>query len=172
MKFKAGDVVLFRALGTFHKLVDHHDYCNLVDHYDEANKYLKPIRPVDTFTFQHCNQFPDRFTLMVRDGMIAEGTKTNTISDVFYQCANVKNHRTPAGVMLKVQEEVGELALEVAIESGLSYKESGKDGILGEAADVIISTIDVAFTAGHTEQELINAIHEKLKQWKYKATTI
>lgn len=166
MRFKAGDVVLFRALGTFHTLVDHHDYCG------EANKYLKPIRPVDTFTFQHCNQFPDRFTLMVRDGMIAEGTKTNTISDVFYQCANVKNHRTPAGVMLKVQEEVGELALEVAIESGLSYKEPGKDGILGEAADVIISTIDVAFTAGHTEQELINAIHEKLKQWKYKATTI
>ena len=74
--------------------------------------------------------------------------------------------------MLKVGEEVGELSTEVAVQSGLSYKKAGVDGVLGESADVIIAVIDLVYKSGYSQQQLEDMMELKLAKWRAKCTTI
>lgn len=80
----------------------------------------------------------------------------------------VETPRTPLSVLSKVMEEVGELAQEVAINSGVSYKQPGKDGVLGEAVDAIIAIIDLVYVVNNTitEDDLIEVAQLKLAKWK------
>lgn len=66
-------------------------------------------------------------------------------------CQKIKNNRTHYSVFSKIVEEVGELAVEVAIVKGDSYKTAGSDGVVGEAIDVIASCIDLIYI--HIKQE-------------------
>ncbi len=71
--------------------------------------------------------------------------------------------------MVKLQEEVGELAQEVLIHhqaSGSSSKSPGVDGIAGECVDVIIVALSIFFKNGHTQDELKQLIEKKCEKWE------
>lgn len=95
----------------------------------------------------------------------------SVIELILATCREVKAKRDLNGVMHKVTEEVGELATEVAIQTGASYKEPGVDGIAGEAIDAIIALTDLIYVEqpGITEEELAAIAHAKLNKWKKKA---
>lgn len=93
-------------------------------------------------------------------------------------CHFLKNKRTHYSVMSKVVEEVGELAMEVAIANGDSYKTPGSDGVVGEAIDVIASCVDLIYIHIKKENPDMSIIEinklmdkimvEKLHKWKIK----
>ena len=66
-------------------------------------------------------------------------------------CQKLKNRRTHYSVFSKIVEEVGELALEVGIVNGDSYKQAGIDGVVGETIDVIASCVDLIYV--HLKKE-------------------
>jgi hypothetical protein len=80
--------------------------------------------------------------------------------------------RTKSEVFLSLVEEVGELATELSVDSGYSKKPEGKDGITGEAVDVIICALDLIWVHNHstTEEELEKYLGEiiktKLAKWR------
>jgi len=71
--------------------------------------------------------------------------------------------------MIKLQEEVGELAQEILISqksSGLEHKTTGKDGIPGECVDVILVALSIFFKTGHSQLDLEKLIESKSKRWE------
>ena len=74
-------------------------------------------------------------------------------------------------VFTYLSEEVGELATEVSIKEGYSQKESGDDGITGEACDVIICALDLIYLEypDITEAEIIEILANKVAKWKNKS---
>ena len=81
----------------------------------------------------------------------------------------IQNGRTPVGVSFAIMEEVGELARELRVKYDDScYKEEGKDGILGETCDILVSLIDLLILEGYTEEQVINTIKNKCEKWKSK----
>lgn len=88
---------------------------------------------------------------------------------VFRACrsADLFRSRKPMDVFCSVVEEVGELATELAVAGGGSYKEEGPDGVLGEIIDVISSVTDLAFVTDHqlTEFVLLERMCPKLDKW-------
>ncbi len=64
---------------------------------------------------------------------------------VFGVSDKLKDGRTIADVIGHTMEELGELATEVKIADGKSYKDPGVDGIVGEAVDVIVCLLDWAY---------------------------
>jgi hypothetical protein len=81
---------------------------------------------------------------------------------------SIRDERTVNDVLIHSFTEMGELALEVQINSGKSYKESGVDGVIGEALDVICCMIDIIYIENPniTEEEIMNLATEKLEKWK------
>lgn len=80
---------------------------------------------------------------------------------------SITPNRPRYSILSFAQSEFGELADEVAIAEGHSYKEPGKDGIVGEAIDTIICLIDlIRQEAPHlTEQDLIDIAEAKGEKW-------
>lgn len=80
---------------------------------------------------------------------------------------NFGQDRTQYSVLASVTSELGELAQEVTIENGHSYKQEGDDGVVGEAIDVILSTLDlILITVPHmTEKELVEIAQRKSDKW-------
>jgi NTP pyrophosphatase (non-canonical NTP hydrolase) len=67
-----------------------------------------------------------------------------------------------------MQSEMGEVAEEIAIANGDSYKSPGPDGIDGEAIDLILAGLDLLYVnRGRTlyEDELITIAQPKLAKW-------
>ena len=183
-KFKPGMIVMFVPLQTPHKVVSSDEF--------SCNGDAKFVKPTEDFTDRHCNEFPEKFidsgatfdyeeykkngkhqrwlidsSSLVRDDAVEEECDEDTTIERVFKVANsIKTLRIAPIVMLKVTEEVGELAQEVSIASGLSDKPEGADGVLGEAADVIISVIDVAYQSGYNADDLEKKILEKLEKWK------
>jgi hypothetical protein len=68
--------------------------------------------------------------------------------------------------------EVGELSEEINVANGLSYKQAGPDGVIGEAIDSIISLVDLIYVYAKennielTEENLIRIAEEKLAKWE------
>lgn len=75
-------------------------------------------------------------------------------------------------VLKKCVEELGELALEINIDQGLSYKEPGKDGVKGEAVDLAICALDMFalqchnMTSEEIEREFLSYMVTKLNKWR------
>ena len=90
--------------------------------------------------------------------------KTFVVSD------RIKNGRTLIRTLAHTMAEVGELAEEVVIANGFSYKQPGPDGIVGEAVDVILCALDIIYQVDPTITEKdIEAIAErKLAKWEAK----
>lgn len=70
-------------------------------------------------------------------------------------------------VLAHLASEVGELAEEVNINAGFSTKVPGKDGIIGEAVDVIQCALDAIHVADPTitEAQLMAIVQEKINKW-------
>ena len=80
----------------------------------------------------------------------------------------VKNKRTMQDILTHLMTEVGELAQEIQIAEGKSYKEHGKDGVIGEAIDVIACAIDIIskYDSQINELDLMPILTKKLQKWK------
>lgn len=92
--------------------------------------------------------------------------------EIMKQVRDVKinNGRTVPSVMLAITEECGELAKEVRIRYMADcYKKEGVDGILGEGCDIIISTLDLLFLEGYSEEQIKETISKKISKWISKA---
>lgn len=76
-------------------------------------------------------------------------------------------NRTRYSVLAHVQSEVGELAEEVAIAEGHSYKKAGPDGVVGEGVDAILAILDLIYKhkPDITEAELIAIAVAKGGKW-------
>jgi len=72
-------------------------------------------------------------------------------------------------IMHAITEETGELATEVAIDAGYKKREHGKDGIIGEAVDVIVSAVDMIYAENPhiTAEEIHTLISAKRGKWAY-----
>lgn len=75
--------------------------------------------------------------------------------------------RTIQDIFVAAQSEMGELADEITIASGRSYKSPGKDGIKGEALDAILSLLDLILVEDPTttQEELLAMAQPKLDKW-------
>ena len=80
----------------------------------------------------------------------------------------MENGRTLEDVLIHLMTEVGELAEEIQIKSGMSTKPEGVDGITGEAIDVILCALDIIhlhnpdFT---NDSDILDFVHSKLEKW-------
>lgn len=81
--------------------------------------------------------------------------------------SRVDDNRTHFSVLSAIMAEVGELAEEVAIDQGKSYKQPGKDGVIGEAVDVIVATLDMIHVhdPSITEEEIVAIVVAKCRKW-------
>lgn len=82
----------------------------------------------------------------------------------------INNGRTVSDVLCSVTEELGELAKEVRIKYGKSYKKPDKDGVFGESIDIIAALIDLMYVDNPelTEKEVAEYLQQKLKKWETK----
>ncbi len=88
------------------------------------------------------------------------------IQETFEVSEHIKP-RTIKDVLVHLMEEVGELSTEIAIDSGTSSKEVGKDGIVGEAVDVILCALDIMWVHNQmiSEEEIMAIVKLKLEKW-------
>lgn len=75
--------------------------------------------------------------------------------------------RTVADVFIKASSEMGELAEEVSVQGGKTYKQAGPDGVIGEAIDCIVTLIDLIHKEAPdmTEEEVIAYAKKKGAKW-------
>lgn len=94
------------------------------------------------------------------------------VSETFKYSDQIKNNRNTFYVLSKCVEELGELSVELQIAAGVSYKEAGKDGVVGEAIDLITCVLDIIRIThpNLTEEDLVSIAIPKLEKWKTKAT--
>lgn len=81
---------------------------------------------------------------------------------------SVTNERTLQHVVIKTMEEVGELSQEILIHDGVTTnKPPGKDGVVGEAIDAIITLLDIihVHSPGITEEDLVKIAKQKCQKW-------
>lgn len=79
----------------------------------------------------------------------------------------IDNARDEQQVFMKVVEEIGELAQEIAIHRGQSYKTAGPDGIIGEAIDAINALVDLIHIHAPklTEEDAAKIAYTKQLKW-------
>lgn len=92
------------------------------------------------------------------------------INSIIYTADSIRNGRTPHSVLAYTMEELGELATEVNIITGHSNKQTGPDGVVGEAVDAIICLVDLIYQVNPAirEDDLYEICKEKLLKWKSK----
>ena len=97
-----------------------------------------------------------------------DGLKITFVKETLNTCSHVQNDRTLQDVLTHLMTEVGELAQEIQIVEGKSYKERGDDGVVGEAVDVINCALDIIYQYDNliTEDDLSIVNRGKLKKWK------
>lgn len=80
--------------------------------------------------------------------------------------------RTEDYVLRKINEELGEMTLEMNIADGLHYKQAGADGVKGEACDLAITALDMfslqcpGMSADEIEREFLTYMCLKLGKWR------
>lgn len=91
------------------------------------------------------------------------------IQEVF-EIARKAPFRNKYQVLAKLMEEVGELAEEINISQGFIQKPEGKDGVIGEAIDVIQCALDIIWlhTPSITEEEVLELLSKKNTKWESK----
>jgi NTP pyrophosphatase (non-canonical NTP hydrolase) len=94
------------------------------------------------------------------------------VSEILETSRQVDNGRTIQDVLTHAMTELGELAQEVQIAEGKSYKQQGVDGVVGEALDVINCMIDIIYIhyGVLADEHYLKALNSrKLAKWKEKA---
>jgi hypothetical protein len=102
------------------------------------------------------------------------GNMMSIVKQTFDYSDQIKNNRNPFYVLSKITEELGELSVEVQISEGVSYKEAGKDGVVGESIDLITCVLDLIHIMHPelTEEDLVKIAIPKLNKWKEKAVHV
>lgn len=92
-------------------------------------------------------------------------------NDVLEFAKRINNGRTVQDVFLHLTSEVGELSDEIAVKYGIIDGEPGKDGIFGEAVDIIAAALDLIYVDNPdiTEEDVLEYLHTKLQKWESKA---
>lgn len=94
------------------------------------------------------------------------------INSILETSTLITNDRNEFTILAHVMEEVGELAQEITIACGSSYKDPGKDGVIGEAIDSILALVDLIYIhslrtgVSVTEELLVDIAANKLEKWK------
>lgn len=80
-------------------------------------------------------------------------------------CGNTKADQRD--ILASLVEEVGELAVEIKIDAGLKAKPHSSDGVVGEAIDTIIVSLDIIHSElGELNPETLHPIFKKkLDKW-------
>lgn len=96
---------------------------------------------------------------------------TSFIKSILDASKSINDGRSRYAVLAKAGEEFGELAQEVMISVGDHYKDPGKDGVIGEAVDLMVCCTDLIYSVkpNITEEELVSILTLKLKKWKDKS---
>ncbi len=70
----------------------------------------------------------------------------------------------------KFAEESGEFMVEVGVALGISNKQAGPDGVLGEAADVCITCLSIVrrLHPEITAEQFQDVVNTKLAKWEVK----
>lgn len=97
----------------------------------------------------------------------------NIIELVFEASDEITNAgypRNPTAILTKGFEEIGELATEIGIKHYGFYKETGTDGVVGEAIDVINVMLDLIHVSEPdvTPAQIYDMMQRKLNKWKSK----
>lgn len=82
---------------------------------------------------------------------------------------SLKEKKTLLEKMVKLQEEVGELAQEVLIHeksSGTHYKTAKDENILDESVDVILVALSIFFSQGGTIETYRSLLKKKSVKWE------
>ena len=93
------------------------------------------------------------------------------VSEIINTSIQVQNTRGIQDILIHAMTELGELAQEVQIAEGNSYKQAGPDGVVGEALDVIACMVDMIYVHYGiltNEEYLISIMKLKLEKWKQK----
>jgi hypothetical protein len=90
------------------------------------------------------------------------------VQAIFAISEEIRDGRTLSDVLNHTTSELGELAQEVIVANGRSYKAGGPDGIVGESVDVIICALDMIHLAAPslTEEQILMIARRKLAKWK------
>ncbi|MBG24079.1 MAG: hypothetical protein CMF22_11590 [Idiomarinaceae bacterium] len=83
--------------------------------------------------------------------MIDSTAMHSIVTEILSVSRAINQNRNIEGVNLALMSEVGELAEEIRIKEYPFHKKAGKDGIIGEAADVVIATTDMIYISGQSE---------------------
>lgn len=97
------------------------------------------------------------------------------VSEIIKTSIQVKNDRNIQDILIHAMTELGELAQEVQIAEGNSYKSAGPDGIVGEALDVIACMVDIIYVHYDVladEEYMISLMKPKLEKWKEKSKLV
>lgn len=88
------------------------------------------------------------------------------INQVF-EVSKKAGKRTRYEVLAILMEEVGELATEINIAEGYKKRPEGKDGIIGECADVLNAVIDIMYLTDPTmtDEKFKAIMQKKLDKW-------
>jgi hypothetical protein len=99
---------------------------------------------------------------------------TLLIDATFAVSDSIDNGRSIENVLTHMMTEVGELALEISIDQGRSYKDASEDGVVGEAVDVILCALDVIrlYDPSITAEDILAIAHRKLAKWVEKEEEI
>lgn len=97
------------------------------------------------------------------------------VTEIINTSIQVQNTRNIQDILIHAMTELGELAQEVQIAEGNSYKQAGPDGVVGEALDVIACMVDMIYIHYGilaNEEYLISLMKPKLEKWKEKAKQV
>ena len=97
------------------------------------------------------------------------------VNEILAASAEVENGRTIQDILTHAMTELGELAQEVQIAEGKSYKQQGSDSVVGEALDVINCMIDIIYVhyGVLADEHYLTALNDrKLSKWKEKAKQV
>lgn len=94
----------------------------------------------------------------------------NDLQQLLDACKRVKSNRNIGSIHRSISSEVGELAEEVDIVLGTSYKQPSDDGVVGEAIDVILGCLDIisVHDPKFDSQQLFNYAMKKIGKWEDK----
>ena len=106
----------------------------------------------------------------------------STISSIVEVSKKIQDGRDIDKILMHAMTEMGELTEEVLIAKGLSYKDPGKDGVVGEAVDLLICVVDLLHLSlkqlgvnldVDAFDDFINAVvKNKLNKWEEKSELI
>lgn len=87
------------------------------------------------------------------------------IKSILNVCRTIKSLRSVHTIFCHLESEVEELKVEVYCDPD---EESGEDGVIGEAVDVMLCAVDIMYKhkPDITEEEIQQVVNRKLAKWQ------